>query len=121
MLAKYDNGLVLNVRNRPNGQIVDQIASGTAFDVEWVEDGWLKIKSGYVNASFVSLLDGDDESRQSSPDEDISCSPNADDADDYEELSKMKIAELRDLAAASGIDVPSTVTKKADIIARIIS
>ncbi len=115
MFATYDNGLVLNIRSAPDGDIVGQIPSGTTVEVESVNGAWCKIDGGYIRADLVTLSDGGDP-EAAEPAADCAGDPEA--AEDSE-LWKMTVPQLCKLAADSGIGIASSVTKKADIIAAI--
>lgn len=89
------------------------------FDVEAeVEPEWCKVEGGYVNAAFIELaedVEGESDESESAEDGEVSEAPEEDC-----ELFKMKVPELKQLAADSGIAVTSTM-KKNEIIEAILN
>ena len=143
MIAKYERGKKLNVRERPNpgARVVGVMLPGDAAECEQVKDGWAKLRGGYANAAYLTIEEGeacdsavepvrapgDAAEPEAAPAEVAEAAPEAvvavgapEDDDEAEGLRKLTNPELYDLAQQSGVKVKKG-TKKEDIIAALLA
>lgn len=133
MIATYKpskEGMMLNIREAPNGRCVDKMVGGESAEVEIVERGWCKIPKGYIDARKVVITDGeldetiepvgDPEPPQEPEDPEEPEAPEGDaietvttNCDFAAELRKMTNPQLYDLAVQSGINVKKGANKEA--------
>lgn len=145
MVATYNRQKTLNVRvaPSPDAEIVGEMHPGQKEEVEIIEGGWCKIEGGYIRADLVTVrLDGEPDVQRAPEDEGGTAEEPTEgapaatdhanpaegekaadpgDGEDAGELNSMTIPQLRELAANSGIKIPSSIKKKDDIIAAILA
>lgn len=114
MIGIYlSDGKRLNVRDKPNGEVVKQLESGSMFDVHEVKRGWCKTADGYVSAEFVTIEEGEVATVSDSP---IGEAPIETPIEtEGSELESMTIDQLIELARNSGVQANRSMRKAAII------
>lgn len=51
----------VNVRKSPDGEKAKVLKGGTSVSVKSIEDGWAKIRGGYVKKELIDIIEGDEE------------------------------------------------------------
>lgn len=119
LMATYNRDKKLNVREKPNGDIIREMKHGETVEVIEIKDGWCELADGsFINSSFVDLFTSKEEIEPNvtkEADEEVE-----EIDDDASELRKMKVSELKDLAEKSGIEIQSGA-KKNEIIEAILA
>lgn len=117
LIAQYNGKKKLNVRESPNGEVIRTMKPGETAEVISIRDGWCEFVDGaFANIAFVDVETKEDEAEEREPEE----TAEEIEEEDYGELTKMTVKELRKLAKDSGIEIPAGAHKD-DIIHAILA
>ena len=62
LMATYNRDKKLNVREKPNGDIIREMKHGETVEVIEIKDGWCELADGsFINSSFVDLFTSKEE------------------------------------------------------------
>lgn len=106
----------LNVRESPDqgSPVVRSIESGSAESVTRIVRGWCEVDGGWCKADFVTVEDGHEAESA-----DVQSEADAEErAQEDGRLRAMTVAELKELAAARGVETKAKMNKE-ELIAAI--